>query len=172
MTPKLRLDADDLTTPLLRSKSFHLICNPTRAISMARNIMDRRKKERIPGRPLILWEPVPGVCSPNDWEDCVKAMGVVDVISPNVNEAASFLGLEIDEEQDFKTFKVEVESMAEEYVVKTTCIVVFRCGKHGCLVATKEMKKWLPAYHQSPERVVDPTGGGNAFCGGYCAGWI
>lgn len=26
---------------------------------------------------------------------------------------------------------------------------------------------WLPAYHQDSERVIDPTGGGNTFLGGF-----
>jgi hypothetical protein len=29
---------------------------------------------------------------------------------------------------------------------------------------------WLPAYHTSSEKVVDPTGGGNAFLGGLAVG--
>jgi sugar/nucleoside kinase (ribokinase family) len=142
---------------------------------MVNNILSRRREQGIQIKPMILWEPVPGVCSPEDWEECIQAMKVVDVISPNINEAAGFLGKEIDEEQPFLQFKIKVEEIAMEYVSHQigengTC--VFRCGKHGCLVASRSMMKWLPAYHQSSERVVDPTGGGNAFCGGFCAGWV
>ena len=48
--------------------------------------------------------------------------------------------------------------------------VVVRAGKEGCYVASppsssssdnEGVKRWLPAYHQNPEKVVDPTGGGN-----------
>jgi sugar/nucleoside kinase (ribokinase family) len=28
------------------------------------------------------------------------------------------------------------------------------------------IERWVPAYHQDPSKVVDPTGGGNAFLGG------
>jgi sugar/nucleoside kinase (ribokinase family) len=28
------------------------------------------------------------------------------------------------------------------------------------------IERWIPAYHQSPDAVVDPTGGGNTFLGG------
>lgn len=123
---------------------------------------------------MFLWEPVPGVCSPNDWKDCIDTMKVVDVISPNINEAASFLGKAIDEEQPFENFRVQVEELAREYVshLHEGGAAVFRCGKHGCLVVTNSIVQWLPAYHQSKTKVVDPTGGGNAFCGGFCAGWI
>jgi len=142
---------------------------------MVANISSRRKEAGIKGKPMFLWEPVPGVCSPDDWEDCIEAMKVVDVISPNVNEAAGFLGRTIEEDSGFEIFEVEVENMAQEYIscqIGANGAAVFRCGNHGCLVATKSLMKWLPAYHQTNKKVVDPTGGGNAFCGGFCAGWI
>lgn len=167
---------NDLSMGLLTSKTFHLICNPTRAQTMVRDILLRLRDKGITTKPFFLWEPVPGVCSPGDWDDCVRAMEVVDVISPNVNEAAGFLGRTIDENQPFEMLKHEVEHMAQEYVShrigENDGAVVFRCGKHGCLVATSSMMKWLPAYHQTEEKVVDPTGGGNSFCGGFCIGWI
>ena len=28
------------------------------------------------------------------------------------------------------------------------------------------LERWLPAFHQSPDKVIDPTGGGNSFLGG------
>ena len=169
MTPKLRLNADDLSPQFLTSKTFHLICNPTRAVSMVNSILSRRRENGIKGKPMFLWEPIPGICSPEDWKDCIEAMKVVDVISPNINEAAGFLGRTIDEELPFVEFRAQVEILAQEYQNATT---VFRCGKHGCFVTTKKVKKWLLAYHQTSDKVVDPTGGGNAFCGGFCAGWI
>lgn len=169
MTPKLRLDADDLSPQLLFSKTFHLECNPTRAISIVNNISLRRRQSGINDKPLFLWEPDPGVCSPENWKDCLEAMKVVDVISPNVNEAAGFLGRTIDEELPFAELKEQVEILANEYQSRAA---VFRCGKYGCYVATKTVTKWLPAYHQAGEKVIDPTGGGNAFCGGFCAGWV
>jgi sugar/nucleoside kinase (ribokinase family) len=137
---------------------------------MVSNILSRRELHGSTVRPMFLWEPVPGVCSPEDWKDCVQAMKVVDVISPNVHEAAGFFGWTIDEEQPFEQFRQHVDKLAQEYVSHAPA--VFRCGKHGCLVISKSIMKWLPAYHQMSEKVVDPTGGGNAFCGGFCAGWI
>jgi sugar/nucleoside kinase (ribokinase family) len=143
-------------------------------MSMVSNILSRRQEHGIKEKAMVLWEPVPGVCSPNDWTDCIEAMKVVDVTSPNINEAAGFLGRTIDEEQRFENFKIEVEELAKVYTshLAQNGAVVFRCGKHGCLVVTTSELSWLPAYHQSKTKVVDPTGGGNAFCGGFCAGWI
>ena len=147
----MRLDADDLSPTLLASQTFHLICNPTRAQSMVSRILLRRQEQGITQRPMFLWEPVPGVCTTDDWKDCIDAMKVVDVISPNVNEAAGFLGRTVDEDQPFEQFRGCVEMLAKEYTsrqIRKSGAAVFRCGKHGCLVATPSMMKWLPAYHR------------------------
>ena len=175
VSPKKRLDVDDLSPALLASKTFHLICNPTRAISLVKNILSRRKENKIEEMPLFLWEPVPGVCTSNNWKDCMKAMKYVGVITPNINEAAEFLGQTIDEELPFEQFKGHVEKIAEEYGSHQSGMgkaIVIRCGKHGCLLHSSSVTKWVPAYHQTREKVIDPTGGGNTFCGGFCAGWV
>jgi sugar/nucleoside kinase (ribokinase family) len=101
-------------------------------------------------------------------------MQVVDVTSPNVNEAAGFLGRTIDEEQPFPQFQQHLDHLVQDYISQLPEHggVVFRCGKYGCVVATKSKSESLPAFHNTSQKVVDPTGGGNAFCGGFCAGWI
>ena len=124
---------------------------------MIDNILSRRNHNGIKNKPMFLWEPVPGVCSPKDWKDCLEAMKIVDIISPNINEAAGFLGQTIDEQLPYEEFKQQVEKIAREY---RSGDAVFRCGKHGCFVSTKSISKWLPAYHQANDKVVDP---GHAF---------
>lgn len=175
LTQKLQVTPNDLSPSLLASKTFHIISNPIRAKSTVNDILFLRESHGIKEHPMFFWEPVPGVCSPDDWEDCLNAMKVVDVISPNVNEAAGFLGRTLDEEQPFETFKGEVEQLARQYILHQDGnhgALVLRCGKHGCLIATTGLMNWLPAFHQSKDKVVDPTGGGNAFCGGFCVGWV
>ena len=176
LTPKLQVVPEDLSVPLLGSKTFHLICSPKRAVSIIKGVLLRRQEHGITVRPMFLWEPVPGVCSPADWPDCIEAIKLVDIISPNVNEAFSFLGKTIEEEVPFNQFKSQVELITDEYLRHqmdgSGRAVVVRCGRYGCLVATNEMMRWLPAYHRNSEKVVDPTGGGNTFCGAFCIGWV
>ena len=49
-------------------------------------------------------------------------------------------------------------------------IIVIKCGAHGQYVYERATgKKWeIPAY---PSHLVDPTGAGDAFCGGFLAGF-
>lgn len=49
-------------------------------------------------------------------------------------------------------------------------IIVIKRGAHGqCVYDVKGKHRWtVPAY---PARMADPTGAGDAFCGGFLAGW-
>jgi sugar/nucleoside kinase (ribokinase family) len=60
--------------------------------------------------------------------------------------------------------------MAEAVSVYGCEYVVIKCGARGQLLYdTNTKKKWeIPAY---PARLADPTGAGDAFCGGFLAGY-
>ncbi|KAM0555935.1 hypothetical protein ACHAPJ_005914 [Fusarium lateritium] len=52
-------------------------------------------------------------------------------------------------------------------------IVVVRCGEHGCMILSRSQleAEWFPAFYElgSP-KIIDTTGAGNAFLGGFSAG--
>lgn len=52
-------------------------------------------------------------------------------------------------------------------------IVIVRAGEHGSLTTQNAGKSvWLsPCYKSSVAKVVDSTGGGNTYLGGFIAGW-
>jgi len=60
--------------------------------------------------------------------------------------------------------------MAEAVSMYGCEYVVIKCGSRGQLLyATLNKRKWeIPAY---PARLADPTGAGDAFCGGFLAGY-
>lgn len=48
---------------------------------------------------------------------------------------------------------------------------VIRCGKYGSIHFDSGMVINYPAYHyNSQDRVIDPTGGGNSYLGGFITG--
>lgn len=59
-------------------------------------------------------------------------------------------------------------------VEKENLVLVVRCSKYGAMTLTtdnKEAAQWTPAFWDwktDGEHVVDVTGAGNSFCGGYC----
>lgn len=178
-TPKLRLDHHALAdTQLLWSKSFHLICSPLRCIDLVENILALRSQSSgsIPAsRPLFVWEPVPDLCTVEEYENCLKALKYVDVVSPNHGELGGFFNKNTNGD-DHVNFRL-IEELCEKWLQSGIAQdgqggIVVRCGKDGCLATRNGMQKWLPAYHQSAEKVVDPTGGGNGFLGGLAIGLV
>ncbi|KAF2435575.1 Ribokinase-like protein [Tothia fuscella] len=166
-TPKLRLDQHALTPQLLASKCFHLICSPLRCVDLVKGIIGLRDAKLKP--PMFVWEPVPDLCTPNELENCRAALKLIDVVSPNHSELAAFFGVNANRGEDVD--RNVIRDLADSWL--STGIgrdgsgaIAVRAGKDGCYAATRESTRWVPAYHQSSEKVVDPTGGGNGFLGG------
>jgi sugar/nucleoside kinase (ribokinase family) len=63
------------------------------------------------------------------------------------------------------------EALALRLVEAGARVVTLRMGAAGSLVVdgTTGRRRRIPAV---PVRVVDPVGAGNAFCGGFLAGWV
>jgi sugar/nucleoside kinase (ribokinase family) len=57
---------------------------------------------------------------------------------------------------------------------KTSPAIIVRAGKYGSYTISDGWTGWTPAFWQERDqsKVVDPTGGGNAFLGGFAAGMI
>jgi len=100
---------------------------------------------------------------------------MVHIISPNHDELAGYYGVE---DPLDKNDPDTIESLAGKIVAagigkRGNGAIVVRAGKLGCLVGCrKHAPIWLPAYYLPTEvggnnpKVIDPTGGGNAFIGG------
>ncbi|ROT34824.1 Ribokinase-like protein [Sodiomyces alkalinus F11] len=227
-TPKNRLTAQDLTPAFLLSKSFHLICSPTRCKELVTEITSSRKELCPPDqyvKPIFVWEPVPDLCTPEELLNCTNTLPLVDVCSPNHAELAGFMGEDgLDPDTgDISTVAIErsCEQLLASMPLRSFSLVI-RAGDQGCyiarnggrkrqpgicqtgsthrsrthprgglrpdtdmeallegllrdedgIIAREEiefdpgLERWIPAYHQDPARVVDPTGGGNSFLGG------
>lgn len=181
LTPKLRIDHDSLNDDLLGSKSFHLICSSSRALDLAESILRRRKDlsahtGRSLNSPLFIWEPVPDLCTPEELETCLRALRHVDVVSPNHGELGGFYG-RTTTKPNGDVDREAVQDCCERWLASGVGedgrgAVVVRAGKDGCYIASRSKKLWLPAYHQDPSKVVDPTGGGNGFLGGFSVGLV
>jgi sugar/nucleoside kinase (ribokinase family) len=65
----------------------------------------------------------------------------------------------------------EPHVLIERLITAGAEVVALRQGERGALVQRADSgETWqIPAYSVP---VVDPTGAGNAFCGGFVAGWV
>ncbi|KAK6343470.1 hypothetical protein TWF730_011059 [Orbilia blumenaviensis] len=173
LTPKLRLTPDDLAnTPLIDSLSFHLICSPSRCLEIINSISLLRSS---PKEPILIWEPVPDICTPAQLSSCLEVLKLISVVSPNAAELGGFYGLSESEAEK----REYIELNAEKWYLSgigpdRNGPVIVRAGKEGCYIRFKEGSKWLPAYfgEKNSAQVVDPTGGGNCFIGGLAIGLV
>ncbi|KAF3937450.1 hypothetical protein ABW19_dt0209145 [Dactylella cylindrospora] len=167
LTPKIRLEPIDFaSTPLINSSSFHLICSPSRCTTIVNSLSSLRTS---PQRPILIWEPVPDLCTPETLAECLSTLKLVSLVSPNAAELGAFYGI-ADKQSEKKEM---VEENAEKWFTSGISAtgdgpIIVRAGKDGCYVRSREGKRWLPAYFSEKEkdRVVDPTGGGNCFIAG------
>ncbi|KAL9060155.1 MAG: hypothetical protein Q9162_000769 [Coniocarpon cinnabarinum] len=171
-TPKLRLDHESLSDNLLLSRSFHIISSPARCKNEIQGILERRAKASSTP-PVFLWEPAPDTCVPEELANCLDTLKHVQVVSPNHAELCSFFG----KEGNLNSGEVDraaIEQCSANWVQSGIGpdgkgFLIVRAGATGCYLASKDTCSWMPAYHQSSSKVVDPTGGGNTFLGGVAA---
>lgn len=164
LTPKIRITADQLSPKFLASSSFHLICGPQRCLELVDQLRSLRAAQGLSKDFVTVWEPVPDACISRDRALFAQSIRVVTVLSPNSSEAAGILGYEGDFQE-----RTAIERMASGLLDSGARTVIIRCAEQGAYLANEATHGWYPAYYQDPTSVVDPTGGGNAFCGAITA---
>ncbi len=96
----------------------------------------------------------------------------VDVLIPNETEFAELVNkLPATGRTDFTEAEL---AKLDGGALQTLCralgvpVVIVTLGKRGCFVSTEERGVLIPAF---VVKAVDTTGAGDAFVGGFCAGW-
>ncbi len=116
-----------------------------------------RWREHISGK--MLWEPNQLVMIPENRHKFRKTLqtGKIDIVSPNLLEAQIVYG------------DLSPEVLVDAMLSDGAGIVSLRMGENGAIVAHKHECHHIPAYKTS---VIDATGAGNSFCGGFLAGLL
>ncbi|KAI1339854.1 pfkB family kinase [Xylariaceae sp. FL0016] len=164
VTAPLQPTPSALPARFLASTAFHILSSPENLAAQTDSLLDLRAG--LPTRPLIVWEPLPGKCTPEQFDSHVAACGSVDVFSPNHLEALALCG------QNTARFdKSTIEACAARILAQlqssATKLIVIRAGEHGCFVSGNETKFWLPPFFTSGAKIIDATGGGNTFLGAF-----
>ncbi|KZM28164.1 hypothetical protein ST47_g693 [Ascochyta rabiei] len=154
-TPPIRAAPGHLIdTPLLGARAFHMFGRPEEVLVQVPELLRLRHSHdpSLP-RPLIVWEPLPSSCHPSALPTFLSAMPLVDVFSPNHLELAAL-------------FHPDSATTTLQHLANLgAAFLDARIGPDGNV--------HVPAFHaQGSKEVVDPTGAGNAFLGGYMAGWL
>ena len=131
---------------------------------LCRRAADENDKRSRVSRPLFVWEPMPDLCTPEHIDNFRQAVRQVDIVSPNSEELAGFF-VGDSKSQDH----IAAEVLKWGIGSGQNGSLVVREGKDGCSAFSRGHQIHLRAYHipdeESQSKVVDPTGGGNAFLG-------
>lgn len=174
-TPPLQVTPDHVrSSGLINSQSFHFLSTPHDLKPQIERLLELREEENLP-RPLIVWEPAPRCCKPENLRACMQAATLVDVFSPNHIEFAALF-----DDQSSRFEQVYVESMVSEFLSGITDpnfdgVVVIRSGEHGCLLRSLHLQaSWIPPYYSLKDvsKIVDTTGSGNAFLGAFACAYV
>lgn len=109
---------------------------------------------------IVTLDPSPGYMNPTYWNDVPALVTGLTAFLPSEEEVRSL----------FHGRSQDLWEMAEALAAYGCEIIVIKRGEGGQFVYDAAAKaRWeVPAY---PARVVDPTGAGDAFCGGFLAGY-
>jgi sugar/nucleoside kinase (ribokinase family) len=105
-------------------------------------------------------DPSPGYMNPTFWENVPTILTGLTAFMPSEDEVRSL----------FQSRSDDLWEMAETLASYGCEIIVIKCGERGQLLydATSHNRWEVPAY---PARMVNPMGAGDAFCGGFLAGY-
>ena len=142
-------DADSIDIPFADARGITLLRAPEHVASW---------RARFPSATL-LWEPMRIFMLSADYEAFRTGIPYADIVSPNLHEAQTMYGI-----QD------EVEILRR--MLADGCqVVALRMGELGSLVARQGDGKAYAIPAVDVTDLVDQTGAGNAYCGGFIVGW-
>lgn len=180
-TPVLAIQEDSLKhTKLLASRAYHYLAGPEDLRVRVSKLLALRAEGGIHERPLIIWEPAPLSCRPENLEAIFEAAALVDVLSPNHLELAKLFSESHAEVTDKKKIENLVSRCLDAGVgPEGNGTVIVRAGEMGCFISDRNnLSTWLDPFYanipggKSNANIVDPTGAGNTFLGSYAVGYL
>lgn len=124
-----------------------MVCSPQRCIDLVSSLRDaRRKIDPSAPKPIIVWEPVPDLCTPDQLLKLTEALRVVTVCSPNHLELGGFLGQcgALDDGTVDRAFVEQGCMQLLESMPITSYSLIIRSGKDGCYVCKPQTKDPAP----------------------------
>jgi cytidine kinase len=148
----LRRRIEDLPEPYRQAQGFHMGLHP-----LEPDLDFIVELRRLGG--LVSLEPFKPAEHRPEPQALRSMLELSDLFSPNVEEAVSLVG------------PGEPLELLQRLLEMGARLVALRMGAQGSLVADRDARRavLIPAV---PVQAVDPVGAGNAYCGGFLAGWV
>ena len=141
--------ADSPEIPFTSAKGITLLREPAHVAAWRRRFPDA----------ILLWEPIRAFMMSGDYQGFLEGIPHADIVSPNLLEAQTVYGIEDERE------------ILRRMLADGVRVAALRMGERGSLLAEQGSRR---AWHIPPlpvEEIVDQTGAGNAYCGGFIVGW-
>ena len=140
---------DEIPASFANLRGFTLLRGPEHVASW---------RARIPDATL-LWEPVRVFMLSADHEAFLQGIAHADIVSPNLHEAQTMYGIQDERE------------IIRRLLADGVKVAALRMGELGSLVARggEGRAHYIPAV--KVDAVVDQTGAGNTYCGGFLVGF-
>jgi cytidine kinase len=106
---------------------------------------------------LILWEPDQHYMLPENTNEYRQTLQYAPLVSPNLVEAGIIYGTE------------DPDKLIDAMLADGATVIALRMGELGSIVASRDERIRIPAV--PVPQIVDQTGAGNAYCGGFMVGW-
>ncbi len=143
-------EPSELKTFYQNIPGVHLHCSPE-------NVPHWVPHLRKLGCESILWEPHDEFCVPENRQLFKENSKLVDIVSPNLREGRILTKLE------------DPAEILHQLIDYGAPIAALRMGAEGSLVGSNQGELFkIPSY--PVENLVDVTGAGNAYCGGFIVG--
>ncbi|PSN66738.1 Ribokinase-like protein [Corynespora cassiicola Philippines] len=171
-TPLKASPHDLIGTSLINADIFHMFATPQEIENQVPELIQIRSQHGILKRPFIVWEPFPAACRPSNRSSFLEACKLVDIFSPNHLELANLYHENVSDTLRTDELEEYASDLYNALNPESQGAVIVRAGSNGTLTVLANQKLWLPAlYTEGSIHVVDPTGAGNTFLGGFIAGW-
>lgn len=109
---------------------------------------------------VLLWEPNQPFMVAENRDRLREAIPHADILSPNLLEARQVYG----DDDPIKLVRMMLADGAP--------LVALRMGEAGSLIGTQENDTLLKIPAVPVREIVDQTGAGNTYCGGFLVGWL
>lgn len=149
-------DVPRLDASLKTARGAHIICGPERLEPLCVAL-----RQHLPRLEAIIFEPSPPAFAPEEASRMAAAAPLAEIFSAGLEESRTMLG----------DAKMSPEDVCRRFREWGARLVVLRMGAAGSLVFT-EKGEFIPVPALPLPAVVDVTGAGNAYCGGFLVAWV
>lgn len=159
LTPRIRLEPQDLPPQFHTSTKLHFCCSPARALLIQSQLTSPT------WQPSLVFEPIPDRCIPEELDALRQILPHIEIFSPNHEEAASFFG--ISASSIAEKGRSGIEELAKRFLDEgAKDIVIIRSGALGAFTIRRGKEGggfWTDAYYayddvEAQKKVKDVTG--------------